>query len=286
MMTKLAKAWCMATLLLLSACNKETNTADSHNAESTSKTGEVMATVNGEPITQADIDFMINRTFSGSEQLFFDDAMQAKVLDSLIASKAMQQKMLTTLSRDELKDIDNRARAYQEELYLKAYLQQFATPEPVSSKMVQEYYEQYPEEFGGGELRVFEMLSTNTKPSETQRDAILSAVDDIKASTDWRTFASSGNLGLNYKRATMAPNLFDASIERAVRLLGTGESSDAVFIKGVPHIFRVLEIQDLPTRPLSEVSAAIRKKLAAMQLKKAVKAASDEAISQADVRRY
>jgi len=109
---------------------------------------KALATVNGEAITQDDIDFMITRTFSGSEQLFFNDEMQAKILDSLIR----------------LSDIKNRTKAFEEELFVKEYLTEFATPEPVSSKMVQDYYQQYPEEFGGGESREFEMLATSAKP--------------------------------------------------------------------------------------------------------------------------
>jgi hypothetical protein len=64
--------------------------------------------------------------------------MQAKVLESLIASKAMQQKMRATLSEGKLADIKNRAMAFEEELYVKEYLTEFATPAPVSSKMVQD----------------------------------------------------------------------------------------------------------------------------------------------------
>ena len=246
---------------------------------------DVLASVNGEVITQADIDFMIGRTFSGSEQLFFNDEMQAKVLDSLIASKAMQHKMRATLPDAKLADIKNRTMAFEEELFVKEYLTEFATPEPVSSKMVQDYYNQYPEEFGGGERRAFEMLATTTKPPEATRDVIFAMAETIKGKANWSNFANNNDVGLVHKVATMQPGLFAPALERTVKSTKVGQTSDVVLIKGVPHMVRVTSTNVLPVKPLSEVSANIRKKLSALQLKKSVKSASKAAILDATVER-
>jgi len=275
----------LITILLIAACDQKQKELPAQAEESTEQQAQskALATVNGEAITQDDIDFMITRTFSGSEQLFFNDEMQAKVLDSLIASKAMQQKMRTTLSEERLSDIKNRTKAFEEELFVKEYLTEFATPEPVSSKMVQDYYQQYPEEFGGGESREFEMLATSAKPDEDKRDAILKEVQSLKDNTNWLAYSNNNELGLVHKNATMQPGLFAPALERAISRTNPGDVSDIVFIKGAPHLVRVKKVNTLPAKPLSEVSAQIRKKLAALQLKKAVKSASANAISEATV---
>lgn len=273
----------LVSCLLLTACEPQKENVTIEVEQELQS--DVLATVNGDAITQDDIDFMIERTFSGSEQLFFNDEMQAKVLDSLIASKAMQQKMQATLSEDRLADIKNRTRAFAEELYVKEYLTEYATPEPVSSKMVQDYYQQYPEEFGGGESRVFEMLATTSKPSEDKRDAILAASRTLKSNSNWLAYSNNNDLDLVHKNATMQPGLFAQALERAIKTTEVGEASEIVFIKGVPHMVRVLSVKELPAQSLSRVSAQIRKKLAALQLKKAVKSASETAISEATVER-
>lgn len=274
----------VAAIHMLVGCNPlSTENSDKANNTNGPSSSSVLATVNGEAITQDDVDFMISRTFSGSEQLFFDERMQSKVLDSLVASAAMRQKILSTLSDEELHDIEQRTKAYRDELFIKEYLSQYASPEPVSAQMVNDYYKQYPEEFGGGESRVFEVIATSNKPTERQRDQILAAAPTIQNSVNWLEFVDKSDLGLQYKKTTMQPGLFDAALENAVKSAKLDKASNVVFIKGMPHFVRVLEINPLPAKPLNQVSAQIRKKLAASQLKKAVKSASETATKAAAV---
>ena len=83
---KLTLTLLLAVLALAACKDAEVETAAPVAAETEAESlSEVLASVNGESITQDDVDFMISRTFSGSEQLFFNEEMQAKVLDSLIA---------------------------------------------------------------------------------------------------------------------------------------------------------------------------------------------------------
>lgn len=274
----------LLSALLLAACGQQKSGEQSKEAvDDPAESSPVLATVNGEAITQADVDFMISRTFSGAEQMLMDESLQAKVLDSLIASSAMRQKMLTDLPEDTLQDIESRTKAFREELLVKEYLVQHATPQPVSSKMVQEYYTQYPEEFGGGETRSFEMLATAQKPDEATRDKILDLAASLKGNANWPAFGANNAVGLNYKKAQMQPGLFEPALENAIKSTPQGEVSEVAIVNGRPHIVRVLSVEKLPAKPLVEVSGEIRKKLAALQLKKAVKAASDTATSEATV---
>lgn len=271
--------------LVLSACEQNSpsiNDADDKSQQSSETTADVLALVNGEEITQDDIDFMIERTFSGAEQLFFDQKMQDKVLESLIAATAMRQQMKASLSEDQLKEIADKTRAYQDELFVKEYLVQHASPVPVSTKQVTQYYKEYPEEFGGGESRLFEMLLGSSELSDEQREQLLTSISSLQSDSNWSLVAKSNN-NLEYKKATLQPGLFSKKIELEVGALSKGEASNTIFIDGRLHVFRVLAINSIAPKPLSGVSAQIRKKLSALQLKKAVKSASEEAVSQANV---
>ena len=244
----------------------------------------VLATVNGDTITQNDVDFLLARTFSNAAQFSTDEVLQAKILKSLVAAKAMQQAMQKVLSVDAQTALANKVKAYQEELYVKEYLLKHATPEPVSTLMVKNYYQNHLQEFGGIQQRKFEMLKASRKPSEQQRDALLAQISSIKRNQDWATFASTSKLKLSYQTSTMQPGLLEKPLEDELLRLAKGQSSDVVLFKGIPHVVRVIEITQLTARPLSAVSADIRKKLATFKLKKAVKEASDAAINQAEVR--
>ena len=276
----------MAVSLLVACNNAANDSAHSQSAHSQGVDSPTLATVNDEKITQADVDFMIQRTFSGAEQFFVDEQAQRKVLESLIATRAMKQSMLAELPANELRAIELKANAYQEELYVKAYLVEHATPQPVSTAMVENYYHANQQEFGGGEVKTFEMLRAQSQPDEAQRDAILSAFNQAKSAPDWEQFSASisQSLNLTYSESIMRPGLLDSALESALQGLAKGQISQVVLVSGVPHILRVRDISTLSAKPLASVSADIRKKLAAQQLRKAIKKASDDVIQTANIK--
>lgn len=275
--------WALLTALVVfvSACNDSKTSATGGEV---SPAAVVLATVNGKEITEDDVDFMIERTFSNADQLFIDAAIKDKVLQSLIAASAMRHAMETTLSADDLEVIRRKTNAFEEELFLKAYLVESAVPNPVTTAMVTDYYDRYPEQFGGITVKTFEQLSISGKPSDTQRDAFLGSIGALKKDKSWQVFADKKQaLSLVYKKAKLQPGLFDKRLEAALKNMQPGEVSDVVFINKVPTLARVIAVDVLSPKPLHEVSAGIRKKLAPLQLKKAVKAASEKAVKNAEV---
>ena len=273
-------------VLAVSACTEPNTPAADQKELSNEPSSPTLAEVNGEAITQADVEFLIERTFSSTDRGLFDQQVQSKVLESLIASKAMKHHVESQLSAEALSVMQRKVKAYEEELFVKEYLIKNAEPQPVSTQMVKDYYESHLEEFGGGESRVFEMLKTSTTPNEQQRDKILEAVSLIKQNANWPAYAkqTSAELGLVFFRSTMQPGLLDAALENALKSLNENKVSDVVFVDGVPHILRVTEVQTRAPESLSSVSAGIRKKLAALQLKKAVKKASEQVVQQANIK--
>ncbi|RBP48519.1 peptidyl-prolyl cis-trans isomerase [Arenicella xantha] len=275
----------VATLgLLLSAC--DTPPSDQAVINSTKVQEGTLATVNGESITSAELDAMLERAFSNRNMAKIDQSVRSKALESLISAKAMQQSMLGSLEADKIQDIELRTAAFKQELYVKEYLLVHAQPKPVESRRIQDYYDQNPHEFGGGERRIFEMLSTDQRPDEALRNKLLLELSNIKELGDWLTYAESDPFNLNYQRADLNPGLLDVALDQAVNALEVNQVSEAVFIAGRPHLLRLLSVETLQPRPLSEVRASIRQKLGAEQLRQSIKLASDRAIQQADVKRF
>ncbi|MBL4672210.1 MAG: peptidyl-prolyl cis-trans isomerase [Arenicella sp.] len=281
MRLKGSRYYLVLTLLLLGAC-----TADKPDVSiklDSDPANKVLATVGGEAITQGDVDFMLKRTFANAHQLPVDAQVQHNVLQSLVAAKAMKLSIQKDLSDKDLLTIRNKVKTYEEELYFKEYLIKNTTPEPASNQMVLDYYERHPEEFGAKQQRSFELLKTRRKPSTEKRDALISQISSIKTDRDWQQLAKDSELELVYQRGSALSGLLDKSLEDSLTKLDQGDSSEIIFIKGIPHILRLNNITELAPKPLSSVSADIRKKLAANQLKKAVKIASEKAVKLADV---
>ncbi|MGS2716805.1 peptidylprolyl isomerase [Eionea flava] len=270
----------MLSLVSLFACD------DQHSNRIDTNNENVLVKVNGETITESDVDFLLRAEFSQASQIDNDAKVRDKVLKSLIASSAMRQLMEQTLATNQLERIEQKVAFHREELLVKEFLLEHAVPAPISSEMVQNYYYSHQDEFGGGKAKIFELLKAGEKLSEGQRDELLNnRVQIIKAAKNWRDEVNSNAVfsGLLYQQGTMRPGLLNATLENTLKNLDKGRTSDVVFIKGRPNILRVIDVKTLTPAPLAEVSHTIRKKLTAMQLKKAVKKASEKAVKETNI---
>jgi hypothetical protein len=269
--------------VLLGCDSAENSTANSATEEKVS--ANIVATVYGEFITEKDVELMKERIFSNADALPINESLNEKITQSLIASKAMSYLAKQVMSADDIQLIEAKAKFYVEELYVKAYLSQHAIPEPVTTTMVLEYYQNNPTLFGAKQAKVFETLSLNVSANEAERNLFLSQTDLLATVKDWQQY-SVGNpedIKLDYKKSVFREGLFDEALEAEVIRLNKDEVSNIIIIKGQPTLLRVTDVEDVSAKPLAQVSADIRKKLAPLQLKKAVRKATDEAMRQANV---
>jgi len=250
----------------------------------TAKKSPVAATVNGENITEADVDFMIGQMFS-QQNVPVDDALRHKVLESLISSRAIKQAYKKEIDSDELDHISRSVKAYEEELFVKEYLQRHVTAEPVTEEMVQKYYAEHPEQFGAEDIRDFEFLKAPVALDEKHRDALLNAVPSIRTAADWQTASKvwKQEYELQFFQGRSKAGLLDKTIEQALQHLKKGETSDVIYVDGQLHLLRVTNITPTAAKSLTEVSGEIRKKLAPLMLRNAVKKISDDMRASAKV---
>ena len=271
---------CLVTLVfLLSACGEKTDIANAAKPV-------VVATVNGEPITQGDVDFMLERMLSNQAMVQVDEVLRKKVLDSLIASKAMKLQVQSAMAPEELAQVSQSVKSYEEELFVKEYLAKNVTPEPVSLEMVQAYYDSHQQEFGAETVRDFQLLVLRDVQDEKKRDPLLAAVPPIKAMEDWRQKAKelTQKYGLQFQEGRNKSGLLDKNLEQAINKLSQGETSDVLYLDDEIYVARVTQLTQTAPKPLAEVSADIRKKLAAQQLRAAVKKASEDVLTKVEVK--
>lgn len=250
------------------------------------ETSDVLAEVSGSPITAEDVSFTIDRTFSAAEKINADDRLQRKVLESLVASRAMRVLAEKQLSSQEQEEIRRKAEAYEEELFVQAYLKANAEPQPVTSAQVEAYYEKNKHLFGATPLRHFELLSASPDMNEDATERFLNKVANIRSTPDWASYQDEWQrqYGLKYRSVNASQvGLLDPSLEKVLGGLEQGETSDIVYLNGRPHLLRLQKISSSPARPLSEVSSDIRKTLAPQQLREAVREASEQARAQLDI---
>ncbi|WP_189398886.1 peptidylprolyl isomerase [Arenicella chitinivorans] len=246
-------------------------------------TNPVLATVNGEAITQADVDFMLTRLFGNPTAPAITDSVKEKALQSLIASSAMRQVVDKTLSTERKTDLAQRVRAFEEELYVKEYLSVHAKPMPIDSIRIQDYYDRNPTKFGGGDEHLITMLSLTKQAGDAERNQFIALSDELKKQQDWASYAKSSSLNLRYQEVTLRPGLMDATIEQVVTGLKPGNASDVFFSLGKPYIVRLTSVRSIPPKPLAEVRDEIRKILGAEQMRTLVKRASEQALESAEV---
>lgn len=271
-----------ALLLSLSGCSSKEQQGQSGQHPHS----PVVAHVNGEAITQADVDFMLERMLKGQAYAQADDVLRKKVLDSLIASRAMKVQMESLLTQEEKEAISRSVNAYEEELYVKEYLASHVVPEPVTLEMIQDYYDKHPEEFGGEAVRDFQMLILGNAKDQQARDKFLAAVPEIKAAKDWgaakKQWAQA--YAIQYQEGSARPGLLEPALEQAISRLNATEVSDLVHVNDQIYLVKVTNVTRLTPKPLSDASANIRKQLAAQQVRSAVKKASEDVLKKVEVK--
>lgn len=268
-------------LLLLVSCG-ESSQQGSGASQSSSAQPQALVLVDSSPITVDEFESAKSRFDVGGALLDanFDDTL----LKSLISSRAMSQLAAKEMDAESVRAIELKAAAYREELLVKEYLKRHASPVPVSESMVREYYDKHPEEFSGGMKKEFEyFISSVEELKEGDRKRILDFIGAARDSDGWnKLLEGKQDLPVNYRKVKARLSVLEEPLKTLVASTSAGNTSSVHMGKQIV-IVRVLGEEPIPARPLTEVSADIRKRLAPMQLRKAVKEVSELALQQVKV---
>lgn len=241
-----------------------------------------IAFVNDTPITQQQLESARSRFNVAGKPIDarFDDTLTKSLVNSR-AIALLAQKEIDELTRD---SIEQKVHAYREELLVKEYLKRHAEPQPVTSSMVEDYYESHPEDFSGGTRKEFEyFITTKEDLTEEERKQVLEFFANVKTEAAWGNLHDPNQqLPLMYRKANARVGLLEQPLKTLVDKT-PAETVSSVHMGARIVVVRVLREETISPKPLAEVSAEIRKKLAPIQLKKAVKEVSEKALDQVSV---
>lgn len=245
-----------------------------------------LATVDDSIITRDQLELTIERTLGDSAPLFAGAEVERKILESLVSSRAMALLAERELSPSERAQLDLKAQAYREELLVRHYLEAHATPEPVTTEQVADYYNRHPDEFGGGVERSFETISSNQVLEEPQRSDLITLLSGPSVQErDWQTLVIAWRetgKPLEYRQNRLKPEMLQQPLRGLVESTPVGGIAP-LLVDDQLLLVRVTDEQHLPAKPLAEVSGAIREKLAPQALKQAVKSLSAQALKEVKV---
>jgi EpsD family peptidyl-prolyl cis-trans isomerase len=269
------KLFFLSLILVLAGCSS------SDNNEQTLLPGEetILAKVEGQSISRYDLDSAIRSMLGAQQADLLDKNARKKVLESMVLSRVMALKSEQDMSAEEKRELDKKVARYREQLLAKAYLVAHAEPQPVTNKMVTDYYNKHPELFGQKTIYHYEILSGKIKAGGENRKALLASLQQARSTSDWKSL-STGWKGegkqVDYRQAKGTLDVLEPKLAAVLRNMEQQQTSDIIFQDGDPVVVRMNQKQVLPARPLSQVSAEVRKSLVPIQLKKQIEKISNE----------
>lgn len=270
---------------LLLACDQATHSANIESEHAEVVTSNILAKVNGEPITEFQLDSAITRTLGDSAALYADQKLYQKMLQSLIVSRSMSLLAEKQLEQEAITLLNEKVRSYREELLVKQYLQANIKVEPVTAEQIKTYYDNNLDEFGADLLKEFEIILSVGKLQAKDKVNLLKKFESAKEQADWKKWTAllfKQSYSVTYKKAESKLSLLSLPIKKMVATTGVGQVSEVYFGERL-IIVKVINETKLPAKLLSEVSREIRKKLAPVNMKKAVKEISQLAKKQVKV---
>lgn len=262
--------------LLLQACTDEPET-------SAQVADNVLVTVNGTVIDQWQLDTAVDGLLGNGN--IDDQQITDNVLDSLIASRAMMLLQENVLSDEQKQAIERQIAKYKEDLLVKAYVNRYAAPEPISADSVKAYYLQHPHEFSGDTVKQFEYISSEGVLDDDTRSQLLLVMNAMNTQTNVQQYATrlqKQGLPVQYKKAQLRYSLLQPPLQRLVINTDVQQLSAVYDARQIMRL-KVLNQYEIPPKPLHQVSAEIRAKLAPVQLKKAIKALAESAKKQVNI---
>lgn len=283
-----------ASLLGLTACSKvetvETVTAEKQQISlDTVRPGELgLASVNGSVIGSEDLSVYIARTIGSDYSGFTDANLEKNVLQSFIASRAIAQKSLQSMSDDERVTLEKRVAQFREELLVKRYLLENVTPEAISNEDIRAYYDNNQDEFSGKKERLYEFLTVSPEQYTSDPAAAMALIASAKTESDWAKLTAKGNQSdsviLLRNTQSFVGGGSGSAIEKAVLGLAPTKLSKVVFENGSPYIAKLLRIEKLPAKSFEEARTEISRRLLPAHIKETVKKISAEVLASAEVK--
>lgn len=298
----LATVTCTA-ILMVAGCNKSTQVEEPDSEPVVQESSlldlvqpdeTVLATVNGTRIGEQDLSVNMVRTLGDSYFQLVDSSVEDKILQSMIASRAIAAEALSLMDDDEKIALEKRVALFREELLVKDYLLNNADPHTITSEKIEAYYTENPDEFQGHEERLYELVTVSTASYKQNAKVALDTLQLAKNHDDWRDLSAQLRreqhaIGLSHSYQTLQPENSEKStakpsaLNSAVAQLQVGDMSRVIIQDGAPYLVRLLEVKKGEAIPLSQARATIKRKLLPASVRQSVREISDTVLAKSEV---
>lgn len=266
--------WLVLISFMVTACSKSDDERFVNKLS-----GPVLVKVNGSPVTQRDVDVAAIRMLGARRAFEVDSTGRQKILESIVLSKILTEAAVKEQNPESIDSINRQVRDYREELLIKEYLRKHIKPVPVTQAMIQDYYEKYPERFGGKTIREYMALTTSGKTAGKLRQQIFKAFSDAKIKKNWRAYAkklSKQGMKVELKKGKTDDKLLHARLKMMLEAIKLNDTSKPFMLDGRQYVLRVTAEKKQKPRELKEVGAEIRKAIAPGILKAAINKVSED----------
>ena len=277
------------TLLLfgLCACSAKDQAEQQEQAQ-VAEDSAVIATINGDPIFENDLNRAKDRWVGNLPPHIVDAQVNEKILDSLLRSKAMAVTMQDQLTTAESQEIDDMVAAYREDLLVRKYVEKHGNLQEITAQQIKDYYQKNTHLFGGGVQTEIETITVVETADEQQKQKLLTELNKLKENRDWKARANQlkqQGYRLSYKHTKVNPALLMSPLKELA--LNTKQSDGAKLTTNKPiTLLRVLDEQKIPPKPLAQVSDQIRKDLQRRQLRERIETLSNDVMAKVTVARH
>jgi hypothetical protein len=281
-------------VLLLAGC-KEKQTEETSDTASQKQTVEqapalepdALATVNGSAITKSELEQTLVRMVGEEVASTLEDQAKKKVLESLVLSRAISQARTKEMSADEKKHLEREVNAYREQLLTRQYIAGHGSPQPISAEEVEQYYAAHPERFGGEVIKKYEMITCKRPLGPAEKDELLQILEDSEKHNDWRQWAAdlaAQGYPVAYRQGRDDEKLLHIKLTKLFASLTKKTKPQLLFIREIPYLVRLQDVEKRPLQPLEQVAPRIRKILAQQRIKKTVDKVSKEVLAKVAVK--
>lgn len=224
----------------------------------------VIVTVNGKPIKQSMLDFIIKDANEHGQKV--DDNVKEVIISKLISSELLLQEA-TKAGIDKKPEYQMREELARRELLVSAYLQDYVKNHPVSESDTKAAYEKFKQELGDKEYKASHILLA----SETEAKDVIAQINKgadfgkiaKEKSRDPGSKEKNGDLGWFSLSGMVKP------FSEAVGKLQKGSlTSDPVQTQFGWHVIKLEDARDLKAPPYEKVKESLQKQLAKRQLEK------------------
>lgn len=250
---------------------------------------EVLATVNGSPVTRSELEQALVRMVGEEAASTLEDQARKKVLESLVMSRAISQAREKELTADEKQHLEREVNAYREQLLTRQYIAAHGTPQPHSTEEVEQYYRDHPERFGAQIVKKYEMVTCKRPLSPAEKDELLQILEQSEQNKqkDWRMWATdlaAQGYPVVYRQGSGDEKLLHIKLSKLLSSLTMEQKPQLLFIREIPYLVRLEAVEKTPPQPFDQVAGRIRKILARQQVRKTVEEVSKEVLAGADVK--